>query len=204
MKKQKSSDILDKEDIDTRTRGSAFENPGYDSTGAMDASGEGSFGHLSPVQFVPFEHDKETAGASNPLYEIGMVRLDVGENDGFEKGTSNEYSTNDRSPFSELKQPSASEAEELPIKVPLDDGTCTGHVEITVENEPQSETLVSSKIDKPESRTSEVEATVRQEVESRSASIDAPPSAHRSTGQTTLVMDGVTAESELQDSGIDG
>ena len=55
-----------------RSQVAAFENPGYDSAGALG----GVYDDVVPMRFAPFEDVAEAGGVSNPVYaEIGMTEI---------------------------------------------------------------------------------------------------------------------------------
>ena len=195
MKKCGSANIpYVKEDNDqqTKSRTTAFENPGYDSTGAAE-----DYDDIRPVTFAPFEENMEAGGVSNPTYaEIGMTSISSSQNIN-KVGAFGESSSKNTTP----EGPRHEAAGELPKKAPLgeDDEVKPDYVEIVVEKEtatqeePRYESLFSNKTKEANSDQTEVE--VEKEEETRYATVPA----RQEAGQTVLVLedsDQPTKESE--------
>ena len=182
VKKTGSANIpyVKEDDDQTKTRRTtAFENPGYDSTGAHQGGAQGDYDDLGPGTFSPFEETTESGGASNPIYaEIGMTRI----------SSSQDINTDGTAADSAGKNEATGE---LHKKVP-------DHVEITVEKEvPAQEearyvSLFSEK--SKEAKNDQTTVEVEKEEEPRyqtMADVQSPPSDDRQeeTDQTVVVLD---------------
>ena len=67
-----------------RSQVSAFENPGYDSAGALSDV----YDDVVPVRFAPFEEVAEAGAVSNPVYaEIGMKEISSSQSVNAESGS---------------------------------------------------------------------------------------------------------------------
>lgn len=172
-----------KEDNDqqTKTRTTAFENPGYDSTGGVE-----DYDDIRPVTFAPFEENVEAGGFSNPTYgEIGMTSMSSSQNIN-KVGASGESASNNATP----EGPCYEAAGELPKKAPLGEGeeVKPDYVEIIVEKEtaaqgePRYESLFSNKTKEAKSDQTEVE--VEKKEEPRYATVPV----RQEAGQTVLVL----------------
>lgn len=162
-----------------KSQTTAFENPGYDSTGAAE-----DYDDVGPVIFAPFEENSEAGGISNPIYtEIGMASINV---DG---PAVESVSKNDNL---------AETVGELSKKVPLGEGEQLkpDEVEIVVQKEkdtsvridtpdqeePRYEALVSAMSE--EAKNDQTDVTVEKEEEARYETL-----VRQDAGQTVLVLE---------------
>lgn len=182
-----------KEDDDqAKSRTTAFENPGYDSTGAA-----GDYDDISPVVFAPFDESTDAGGVSNPTYaEIGMTSISSSQSIN-KDGATGESATKNATSYGNHYEGVG----ELPKKAPLGEGqeVKPEYVEIVVQKEtpaqeePRYESLFPEK-DK-EAKSAQTEVEVEKEEEARYETL----AVRQEIGQTVLVLEDnarVIAESE--------
>lgn len=169
-----------KEDDDdqTKSRTTAFENPGFDSTGAAE-----NYDDIGPVVFAPFEENVEAGGVSNPTYsEIGMTSISSSQRIN-KAGAAGDSAASDGPRYEGVG--------ELPKKTPLGKGEEVepDHVEIVVQKEtpaqeePRYESLFPEK-DK-EAKNDQTEVEVEKEEEPRYEMLNV----RQEIGQTVLVLE---------------
>lgn len=168
------------EDNQSKTQTTAFENPGYDSTAAVE-----DYDDLRPVIFAPFEEDAEAGGVSNPFYaEIGMGSMNP-DGHAVESASKND---NLAEATAELPQKVALEeqeqlkADEVEIVVQKEKDT-TVRIDTPDQEEARYESLVAAK--SKEAKNDQTEVTVEKEEEARYQTL-----AHPDAGQTVLVLEG--------------
>ncbi|KAL9988042.1 hypothetical protein ACROYT_G002440 [Oculina patagonica] len=178
VKKTRSANVpYVKEDDDDRTksRTTAFENPGFGAAEGYD--------DIGPVVFAPFEENVEAGGVSNPTYaEIGMTSMSSSQNINTAGAAGNSAASDG---------PHYEGVGELPKKTPLgkEEEVQPDHVEIVVQKEtpaqeePRYESLFPEK--SKEAKNDQTEVEVEKVDEPRYETL----SVRQEIDQTVLVLE---------------
>ena len=194
VKKSDSSKVpyvKETEDDESKRRTTAFENPGYDSTGVGE-----DYDDMNPVAFAPFEETAEASGVTNPVYaEIGMTKM------------SSSQTINKDEAADETADPRYAAAGELPKKEPLVDNkeVKPDYVEIVFQKEtpdqekPQYKSLFVGKDEEAKNGQTAIEIENEEARYETLTDVKGTQSGGQQTGQTVLVLednDQPTNESE--------
>ena len=175
-----------------RSQVSAFENPGYDSAGALSDV----YDDVVPVRFAPFEEVAEAGAVSNPVYaEIGMKEISSSQSVNAESGSGGPDVPKAMSSWKTFQDEVASE---LPKKEPL-----AKEKEIEEEAEYMTNPLKKEAEAQEEPRYASTMSTKTKEVDSEQVKIEnlyvTIIGDEQDTGQTVIVSgekENPNAESE--------